>query len=162
MGKKRQDWYKIFSATYTMKASAGRSAAEPSTATGSDSQDLAPRIGGITTFGTFLNKFWKKKKVITGFPLKYFSHFMLVDNTNSFHFTLNNGIQRSSQSKMKHIWGRLLWGWNMKRFLKLLKWKMEKKKAVQIKMHFMFKISQRNRLPETTFHKLVFSFNWPV
>lgn len=37
-----------------------------------------------------------------------------------------------------------------------------KKKAVQIKMHFMFKISQRNRLPETTFHKLVFSFNWPV
>ena len=39
---------------------------------------------------------------------------------------------------------------------------MEKKKPEQIKMHFMFKIFQRNRLPETTFHKLVFGFNWSV
>lgn len=31
-----------------------------------------------------------------------------------------------------------------------------KKTPVQIKMHFMFKIFQRNRLPETIFHKLVF------
>lgn len=37
-----------------------------------------------------------------------------------------------------------------------------KEKNVQIKMHFMFKIFQRNILPETTFHKLVSGFNWSV
>lgn len=34
------------------------------------------------------------------------------------------------------------------------------KKNVQIKMHFMFIIFQRYRLPETTFHKLVLGFNY--
>jgi hypothetical protein len=54
-------------------------------------------------------------------------------------------------------------GMEHERHLELLKWKTgREKKPVQIKMHFMFKIFQRNRLPESTFHKLVLGFHWSV
>ena len=60
MAEKRQRWYKIFSPTYMMQASSGYSAGQSATAKCSNSQALAPHVGGIVTFRSFLNKFWKK------------------------------------------------------------------------------------------------------
>lgn len=61
MDKKRQHWHKIFLPTYMMQASSGYSAGESATAKCSNSQALALHVGGIVTFRSFLNKFWKKK-----------------------------------------------------------------------------------------------------
>lgn len=153
MEEKRQHWYKIFSPTYMMQASSGYSAGESATAKCSNSQALALHVGGIVTFRSFLNKFWKKNKVITGFPLKYFFHFMLVDNSPIHSILLwIMGFKDLHNSKMKHIWSCLVWAWNMKSLLKLLKWKWKKKKkgADQNAFHV------QNFSKETDFLKLLF------
>lgn len=156
-----------FSRPPMMQASSGYSAGESATAKCSNSQALALHVGGIVTFRSFLNKFLKKIKSSQVFPLKYFFHFMLVDNSPIHSiFTLNNGIQKiftilkwnTSEAAWygpetwKAFWN--FWNGNGK--------KKKKKKPGRIKMHFIFKNFSKNRLPETTFHKLAFGFNWSV
>lgn len=120
---KRREPDVVFVPIYRTQVNADCSAGEPRRATGSCPQDCTYGERDQATWDIF-EYILKVKKVITAFPLKYFFHFILVRNSQ-IHFALLwiMAFKDPRNSKMEHIWGCLLWGRNMKRHRKLLKWK---------------------------------------